>query len=205
MQRPLLSIISRLAQQKGIDLIEKIFEKLLKEDIYFILLGKGSLSYEKFFLRMEKKYLQKFRTNILFDEKLAHQIYAGSDIFLMPSYFEPCGLGQQIAMKYGTIPVARAVGGIKDTIKNSKVKSPARPCLPNRQAAGGQGSKVIVKGERFLFKKYNSEEFFKTIKRALKTYRNQEVWRKLQINEMKKDFSWRKSAKEYLKLYKKLK
>ncbi|MCD6270963.1 glycogen synthase [bacterium] len=189
-KKPVISIVSRLAMQKGIDLIEKIFPKLLKEDIYFILLGKGHKSYENFFLEMEKKYPKKVKANILFDEKLAHQIYAGSDIFLMPSFFEPCGLGQQISMKYGTVVVARAVGGIKNTVTNLKVKT--------------QKSKVMVEGEGFLFEKYNPEEFLKAIQKALKFYHNKEIWRKIQQNGMKKDFSWKKSAKEYIKLYKKL-
>ena len=191
LKKPVISIISRLAMQKGIDLIEKIFPNLLKEDIYFIILGKGHKRYEDFFLKMEKKYPKTVKANILFDEKLAHQIYAGSDIFLMPSFFEPCGLGQQISMKYGTVVVARAVGGIKDTIKNSKVKN--------------QKSKLMVEGDGFLFEKYDPKEFLKAIKKALKLYQNKEIWRKIQQNGMKKDFSWSKSAKEYLKLYKKLK
>jgi len=108
----------------------------------------------------------------------------------MPSFFEPCGLGQQISMKYGTVVVARAVGGIKNTVTNLKVKT--------------QKSKVMVEGEGFLFEKYNPEEFLKAIQKALKFYHNKEIWRKIQQNGMKKDFSWKKSAKEYIKLYKKL-
>ena len=196
-EKPVISIISRLAMQKGIDLIEKIFSNLLKENIYFIVLGKGHKRYENFFLKMEKRYPKMVKANILFDERLAHQIYAGSDIFLMPSFFEPCGLGQQISMKYGTVVVARAVGGIKDTIKNAKVP-------PAGRAGKIQKSKLIVEGEGFLFEKYNPKEFLKEIKRALKFYQNKEIWQKIQQNGMKKDFSWRKSAKEYLKLYKKL-
>lgn len=188
---PLLSIVSRLAPQKGIDLIMEIFPQLIKENLYFVLLGKGAQEYEKFFLEMERKYPFKFKANILFDEKLAHQIYAGADIFLMPSYFEPCGLGQQISMKYGTVPVAREVGGIRDTVKNVEIKR--------------KGSKLIVKGDGFLFQDYKGKDFFEALKTALELYQKKEIWQKIQKNGMKKDFSWKKSAKKYLKLYQKLK
>ena len=189
LSKPLFSIVSRLAQQKGIDLIIKIFPELIKKEAQFVLLGKGYLKYENFFRNIAKQYPEKVSANIEFNEKLAHQIYAGSDIFLMPSYFEPCGLGQLIAMKYGTVPVAHAVGGIKDTIKKSKVKS--------------QKSKIIVvEGEGFLFERYDPKEFLEAIEEALEAYQNKEIWHKLQINGMNKDFSWHKSAKEYLKLYK---
>lgn len=113
---PIISIVSRLAPQKGMDLVQKIFPLLIRENLQFVLLGKGVLEYEEFFKKMAKKFPEKFWAKIDFDENLAHKIYAGSDIFLMPSLYEPCGLGQLIAMKYGTIPVARAIGGLKDTI-----------------------------------------------------------------------------------------
>ena len=185
---PLLSIVSRLAQQKGIDLITKIFPELMKENIQFVLLGKGCSHYENFFKEMTSKYPEKFGAKIEFNEKLAHQIYAGSDIFLMPSYFEPCGLGQLIAMKYGTVPVARAVGGIKDTVENVKWKM--------------ENGKLVVSRDGFLFEKYQADELLSTINKALELYRNKSAWQKIQTNGMNKDFSWHKSAKEYLKLYK---
>lgn len=180
---PILGIISRLADQKGMDLIQGIFKKLMKKDIQFILLGKGVKRYEKFFEEASEKFSEKFSAKIGFDEELAHQIYAGIDIFLMPSYFEPCGLGQQIAMKYGTIPVAKAVGGIKDTVFPVKIV------------------KGKVKGNGFLFNKYRENDFFKSIKEALKLYEKKDIWKKIQLNAMKQDFSWKNSAKKYKSLY----
>ena len=115
---------------------------------------------------------------IKFDEKLAHEIYAGSDIFLVPSRFEPCGLTQMIAMRYGNVPLVRSTGGLKDTVNNQN---------------------------GFIFKKFNSVEFYKTLQKALTIYCHQpKIWRRLQLNGMEQNFSWEKSAKEYLKLYRKL-
>lgn len=183
---PILGIISRLADQKGIDLIEDLFGPLMKKNLQFILLGKGSKKYEVFFRKAAKSFSKKCFVKIGFDEKLAHQIYGGIDIFLMPSLFEPCGLGQQIAMKYGTVPVATAVGGIKDTVSPLRVK------------------KGKVKGTGFLFTKHNKKAFFKTIKSALSFYEKKDVWKQIQINGMKQDFSWEKFAKKYKVLYQKI-
>ncbi|MDI6883211.1 MAG: glycogen/starch synthase [Patescibacteria group bacterium] len=183
---PLLGIVSRLAEQKGMDLIEEIFPQLMKEKLQFILLGKGQKIYENFFQEMTKKFPQKFLAKIAFDEELAQQIYAGADIFLMPSLFEPCGLGQMIALRYGTLPLARATGGIKDTVEEIKTQDKK------------------VKGSGFLFENYEPKEFLETIKNALRVYQNKKIWRQIQIKGMLKDFSWQKSAKEYLKLYQKI-
>ena len=183
---PVLAIISRLAPQKGIDLIKEIFPLLMRENLQFIVLGKGHKRYELFFKKMKKRYQKKFWAKTGFDEKLAHQIYAGSDIFLMPSYFEPCGLGQQIAMKYGTIPVARAIGGIKDTVIPVKI------------------NKTKVKGTGFLFKRYTPTSFLNKIQKALQTYQDKKIWIKIQKNAMGQDFSWQRSAQEYIKIYQSL-
>jgi len=183
---PTISIISRLADQKGFTLIKDIFKSLMKENCQFVLLGKGAKRYESLFLKFAKKFPEKCWVRIDFDEKLAHQIYAGSDIFLMPSYFEPCGLGQQIAMKYGTIPVARKTGGIKDTVFEVKTS----------------GKKV--EGTGFLFQKYTGKALLSTTKKALRHYDKKNVWRAIQLNGMKQDLSWQKSAKKYKALYKKI-
>jgi len=177
---PLLSLISRLAFHKGLDLIIEVFEQLMRKDVYFILLGKGEEKYEKFFKKMNRKYKGKFYAHIAYDEKLAHQIYAGSDIFLIPSLFEPCGLTQMISQRYGTIPLGRAVGGIKDTIEDGETG--------------------------FLFKRYNANDLLNTIEKALIMYNTRKKkWKMMQIKDMKKDFSWAKSAKEYLEIYRNLK
>jgi len=180
---PVISVISRLALQKGFDLLKNIFDELMKEQLQIILLGQGAKEYENFFAQKAKAWPDKFVAKFYFDEALAHQIYAGSDIFLMPSQYEPCGLGQQIAMRYGTLPVASAVGGIKDTVQNY-------------EAGGG--------GTGFLFEKYDSQEFLKSIKKALAVFQNKPVWNHLRQNAMAKDFSWNNSAKKYLNLYQRL-
>ncbi len=184
---PLLAVVSRLAGQKGVDLIMEIFPTLMNKNIQFILLGEGIRDYENFFLKASRDFPGKFRAEIGFNEKLAHQIYAGADIFLMPSAFEPCGLGQLIAMKYGTVPVARAIGGIKDTV------------LPVKITEGK------AEGTGFLFQDYSSGDFLKLLENALDLYNNKkDVWKQVQINGMKQDFSWKKSSKKYKSLYEKI-
>ena len=186
---PLLGIVSRLAEQKGVDLIKEIFPLLMKENIQFVLLGAGRKEYENFFKKKMEEFPQKFWVKTGYDKKLSHQIYAGVDIFLMPSLFEPCGLGQLIAMRYGTVPVVRATGGLKDTVLSIKQKI-------------NLGTKV--EGTGFTFKDYKAKEFLKTIKEALNIYKDKKNWSQIQRNGMNKDFSWDKSAKRYLEIYQKL-
>ncbi len=174
--KAVVGLVSRLAWQKGIELITDNFSKL---NCQFVFLGTGDKKYEKHLIKFAKNNPKQISAQIKFEIKLAQEIYAGSDIFLMPSRFEPCGLGQMIAMRYGTIPVARATGGLVDTIN---------------------------KKNGFLFKNVDSEEFYNCLKNALDIYYNKkDKWRKMQINGMKTDFSWDRSAKEYLRLYRKLK
>jgi starch synthase len=173
-QTVVIGMVSRIAEQKGFDLIEKIFPSLVKKNIQLIILGKGLDRYEKFLINQQKKHPEKIHAEINFDEKLAHQIYAGSDLFLMPSFFEPCGLGQMIALKYGTIPIVRETGGLKDTV----------------QPTTG-----------FLFKEYDAKKLLKEIEKALAIFKNQKKWQKIQKKGMSQDFSWKNSAKKYLKIY----
>ena len=171
----LVGLVTRFVWQKGIELITEKFSKL---NCQFVFLGTGEKKYEDALLNLAKKYPNNFKTIIKFDEKLAHEIYASSDIFLVPSRFEPCGLTQMVAMRYGAVPMVRETGGLKDTV-NSNVG--------------------------FTFKKFDSAEFYKTLEKALTIYYYKpKIWRQLQLNDMKQDFSWDKSAKEYLKLYQKL-
>jgi len=175
---PFLGMVSRLANQKGIDLIKEIFPLLMKENLQFVILGRGMKEYENFFREKKKEFPQKFWAEIDFNDKLARQIYAAVDIFLMPSLFEPCGLGQLIAMRYGSLPLVRQVGGLKDTV-NEKTG--------------------------FLFKNYDSKELLSTIRKALEIYyKDKKTWQKMQKKAMKQDFSWEKSAKKYLALYQKI-
>jgi len=195
---PLIGIISRLAGQKGFDLLKEIFDKLMQQNLQLVVLGTGEKEYETFFTAMNKQYPKKFTAHLKFDIKLAKQIYAGTDMFLMPSKYEPCGLGQLIAMKYGAVPIVRATGGLQDTVKkiqiiNFKLQQTIKLPISNIKTATG-----------FSFNKYSSQQLLKTIQQALNIYRHQDIWQQLVINVMQQDFSWDSSAKEYLKLYQKL-
>ncbi len=181
---PVIGIISRLADQKGFDLIEEVAIELMEMDLQIIILGTGDTKYHKFFEKLAKKYPQKVAINLRFDNKMAHLIEAGADIFLMPSRFEPCGLNQMYSLKYGTVPVVRETGGLADTILDYNAKT-------------GEGT-------GFTFKKYQAKEMLKAITRAVKTFSNKKIWNDIQTTGMKKDFSWTKSAEKYMSLYEKV-
>lgn len=179
---PLIGLISRLVHQKGLDLIIDVIDEMMKSELQFILLGSGEKRYEKAFLELQEKYPEKMSVNIGFNETLANKIYAGSDLFLMPSRFEPCGLGQMISFRYGTIPIVSETGGLAETVIDIE--------------------KDKEKGNGFTFKELCAEEMIRTIKRSIKFYNeNKEKWNTLVANAMKLDFSWERSAKKYLKLY----
>lgn len=180
-QIPLIGMISRLADQKGLDLIAKIIEPLLNLDVQFVLLGTGEEKYHILFERIKKKFSKKTSVNLRFDAMLAKLIYAGSDMFLMPSRYEPCGLGQLIALRYGTIPIVRKTGGLADTIVDYEPKT-------NR-------------GCGFVFERYDANELLNAIKRALVFYKDKDIWRKLVLRAMRCDYSWEASAKKYIELY----
>jgi starch synthase len=180
---PLLGMISRLADQKGFDLLAGILEELFSLDIGFVLLGTGEQKYHDLFTEVARKYPQKAGIKIAYDDRLAHKIEAGSDIFLMPSKYEPCGLSQIYSLKYGTIPVVRATGGLDDTIANY--------------------SQATRKGNGFKFTHYDAKEFLSQIKLAIGFYSQPEHWKQLLRNAMSEDFSWQRSAKAYLQLYRK--
>lgn len=181
---PMIGLISRLVSQKGLDLIGEIIDEIMKNDLQFVVLGAGDEYYENLFKAIQKKYPEKMGLFIGFNPGLAKKIYAGSDMFLMPSRFEPCGLGQLISLRYGTIPIARATGGIADTIRNF-----------DPQTEEGNG---------FIFKEYSSKELLKAIYRALDLYRyNPAAWNKLVMNALREDFSWNRSAEKYIDIYQK--
>jgi starch synthase len=181
---PLFGMISRLTSQKGIDLIDEIFSALMERDTQFVLLGTGESRYEDFFSRAAAQFPKKVGVRIGFDEPLAHQIEAGADIFLMPSLFEPCGLNQMFSLKYGTIPIVRAVGGLNDTVEDYN---------PERSAGTG-----------FVFQSYEAQELLKTIDRALELFLDKKSWIGLQRRAMSMDFSWDRSAQAYSKIYQQL-
>ncbi|AFN73297.1 Glycogen synthase [Melioribacter roseus P3M-2] len=182
---PIIGVISRLTDEKGMDLLQKAFNQLMKLKIKMVLLGAGDKKYTKFFSEMATKYPGKFSCFIGFDEDLAHLIEAGSDMFLMPSKIEPCGLNQLYSLKYGTVPIAHKTGGLADTIIQFDEKTKA--------------------GNGFLFEKYTVTELVGAVKKALKLYNeNKELWTELMKTGMKGDYSWLNSAKKYVELYKKL-
>lgn len=182
---PVLSMITRLYDNKGMDLLEKSFPELMKLDIQLILLGTGDKKYHKFFTSMASKYHGKFSCFIGFDDDLAHLVEAGSDMFLMPSKFEPCGLNQMYSLIYGTVPIVRKTGGLADTVQkfNPKTKT----------------------GNGFVFEKYSAKDFIDEVKTAVKIFTSSpDVWKTIMLNGMASDFSWMNSTKKYVDLYKKL-
>jgi starch synthase len=178
---PLIGMVSRLASQKGFDILLSAIDDLLEKDLQMIILGKGEREIEEGLIEKAEKHREKMKVFIEFNEKLSHQIYAGCDIFLMPSLYEPCGLGQMIAMRYGTVPVVREVGGLADSVKEFD---------PTK----GEGT-------GFLFKEYSPRALSDAVSRALEFYKNKNIWRKIQENCMKMDFSWRSSARKYIEIY----
>jgi starch synthase len=179
---PVIGVVSRLSDQKGFDLVEGILKNLMAENIQFIILGTGDKKYSKLFESLKKKNPKKVGLHLGFSEELAHLIEAGSDIFLMPSKYEPCGLNQMYSLRYGTIPVVRATGGLADTISEYK----------------------NGKGNGFVFDKYEPAALMHAINRALKLFKVREEWIKLIRQAMGYDFSWEVSAKKYVELYKSL-
>ncbi|NLO75845.1 MAG: glycogen synthase GlgA [Clostridia bacterium] len=179
---PVLAMVSRLTRQKGLDLLIHIIDELLNEDIQLIILGTGEWKYEQALREAAERHPQKMKAYFMFNEPLAHKIYAGADLYLMPSLFEPCGLSQLIALRYGTLPIVRETGGLKDTIISY-----------NEQMGVGNG---------FSFANFNAHDFLFTIKRALDFYHNRKpIWNKLFKNAFKANFSWTSSAQKYIKLY----
>ena len=182
---PLIAIVSRLVEPKGMDLVVRMMDEILQhEEIQLVVLGTGEKRYEDWFKGLAWRYPKKVSVNIYFSNELAQRIYAGADIFLMPSKYEPCGIGQLIALRYGTIPVVRQTGGLKDTVQ--------------------QYNKYTQEGNGFVFENYNAHEMMYALKRALSFYGNYEIWHKIQLNAVQADYSWKRSAKEYEALYERL-
>ena len=181
---PMIGVVSRLTNQKGCDLIISIIDRLLRNDVQVVILGTGDYLYEETFKNLQYRYPDKISANIKFDNELAHKIYAASDIFLMPSLFEPCGLGQLIALRYGAVPIVRETGGLRDTI------------YPY--------NKYNKKGNGFGFKNYNANELISIIEYALDLYNDKEHWRGIVRQSMESNNSWDKSAQEYKELYEEL-
>ena len=182
---PMVALVSRLVPPKGLDLIVRIMDELLlHENIQLVVLGTGDKFYEDWFKGLEWRFPNKVSANIRFSNELAQRIYASAEIFLMPSCYEPCGIGQLIALRYGTIPVVRETGGLKDTVQ------------PYNKYTG--------KGNGYVFSNYNAHELMYAIKKALGDRDNLGLWKQAVRNAMKSDYSWKASAKEYIDLYSRL-
>lgn len=179
---PVVGIIARLTDQKGLDLVTSTLEAVLQHlGAQFVLLGTGEQRYHDFFSELSDRFPEQAGIFLTFNASLARRIYAGSDIFLMPSRFEPCGLGQMIAMRYGSVPLVRAVGGLADTVSDY--------------------DPVSGNGTGFVFTTYDPMALYTSLVRAVETYRHRDIWRELQVRCMQQDFSWEKSARKYVELY----
>lgn len=182
-ETPLLGFVGRLVEQKGIDLIVALVPEMCRRGLQVVILGTGDPHYEEELFLLKKKYPQQLYFSSAFDDKLAHQIYAASDMFLMPSKFEPCGMGQLISFKYGTVPVVFRTGGLADTVVDYKLHKTA--------------------GTGFVFDKYNADELMLAIRKAQELYCDKKKWQELMKRIMKLNFSWKESARRYVELYEK--
>jgi starch synthase len=178
---PVLGIVSRLVTQKGFDIFAGAAEELLAEDVALVVLGSGERVYEDMFRSLQRRHSSKMVVRLAYDNDLAHKIEAGADIFLMPSRYEPCGLNQIYSLRYGTVPVVRATGGLDDTIE--------------------QWSPENNTGTGFKFYGTSSYEFLVALRWAMITFQNKETWATLQRNGMAQDFSWERAAKQYVAVY----
>jgi len=181
LQRPLIGIVSRFADQKGFDLLTQVADALMQENLAIVALGAGEAKHERMFRELSQQFPSRLAVKIAYDNTLAHKIEAGADMFLMPSRYEPCGLNQIYSLRYGTVPVVRATGGLDDTIE------------PYDRAAG--------RGTGFKFSEYTGKALLGALHEALALYPDKVAWRRLQTNGMAKDFSWNASALEYARLY----
>jgi len=183
---PLLGLISRLTPQKGFDILGIALDDIMALGVQMVLLGTGDKKYHDLFAAAAQKYPDQLAVNLTFDNRLAHEIEAGCDMFLMPSHYEPCGLNQLYSLKYGAVPVVRAAGGLADTVVD---------CDPETLSAGTATG--------FVFERYNPVELLMAIERAVQTYARPGDWEKVVAHGMAQDWSWRRSAAEYVALYEK--
>lgn len=181
---PVIGIVSRFAAQKGFDLIAEIADDLAQLPLVLTILGSGDKEYQDLFLKLNREYPERFALKVAYDNVLAHKIEAGADMFLMPSRYEPSGLNQMYSLKYGTVPIVRATGGLDDSIE------------PWNPATG--------KGTGFKFSGYSGSALLTAVNEALAAFKDRQSWKTLMLNGMKKDFSWTVSAREYVKIYERL-
>ena len=180
---PLIGMVTRLADQKGLDILTKALPEIMSLGVQLVILGTGDERYHRILSDAVGRYSENMRVLLRYDDALAKNLYAGCDIFLMPSHYEPCGLGQMMALRYGTVPLVRRTGGLTDTVADYNPKT-------------GQGT-------GFLFEEYSAPALIDCLRRALAVYGDRNKWKHLMQNGMKQDFSWEHSAKEYAKVYRK--
>lgn len=181
LQRAVIGIVSRFADQKGFDLIAQVAHEMMREDLTLVVLGTGERRYEDLFRALAEAYPGRVGVKIAYDNTIAHKVEAGADMFLMPSRYEPCGLNQIYSLKYGTVPIVRATGGLDDTIETFDLE---------------HGT-----GTGFKFWEYSGGAMLYAIRQALQHYADERIWKRIQLNGMGKDYSWKASAAEYAKLY----
>jgi starch synthase len=180
---PLIGMVTRLADQKGLDILTEALPEIMSLGVRLVILGKGDQKYERVLSESADRYPNRMRFLFRHDDPLAKKLYAGCDMFLMPSRYEPCGLGQMIAQRYGTVPIVRSTGGLIDTVVDYDPKS--------------------QQGTGFLFEEYSARALVDCLQRSLAAYGNKSKWKRLMQNGMKQDFSWERSAKDYVKVYRK--
>ncbi|MBN1227634.1 MAG: glycogen synthase GlgA [Deltaproteobacteria bacterium] len=181
LEKPLVAIVTRLFDQKGCRLVAEAADELFALDLGLILLADGDISYQRLFAKIQNHYPSKFSLRFGFDAVLSHKIIAGSDMFLMPSLYEPCGLTQMYSLKYGTIPIVRATGGLQDTVID--------PDENNSKATG------------FKFNRFHKDHMIASVRKAIEAFRKPKLWQSMMLNAMSQDFSWEHSAKEYIKVF----
>ena len=182
--RPVIGMVSRLADQKGFDLITSVAKELAGMDLALVVLGTGEEKYHRMMPKLSREFPDHIGVKIMFDDRLSHLIEAGSDFFLMPSKYEPCGLNQMYSLKYGTVPIVRSTGGLADTIKNFNPRT--------------------LSGNGFKFRDYSSKKLLDTVRKGLRVYNDKKQWNHLVQNGMACDFSWNRSAQDYVKVYKQI-
>ncbi len=178
---PVIGMITRLDDQKGLGFVSAIIEEMMKINLQLVILGTGEERYHSMFWHLRERFPDRIGLNLKFDNRMAHLIYAGCDMFLMPSYFEPCGLGQLISLKYGTVPIVRETGGLADTVRHYNF---------NKKQGNG-----------FTFQGFNPWDLFLAIRVGVDSFKNRNCWRKIMLNGMKENFSWEHAAAEYVLLY----
>jgi starch synthase len=180
---PLIGLVTRLVDQKGLDILTEVLPEIMSLGVKLIILGTGDEKYHQLLTDAARDYPRRMRVLLRYDDMLAKNIYAGCDMFLMPSRYEPCGLGQMNSLRYGTVPVVRKTGGLADTVVDFNTRT--------------------GRGTGFLFKEYSGAALVDCLRRALEVYGDQKTWKNLVRSGMKQDFSWERSAKEYIKVYRK--